>query len=248
MRRLFRALFTVSLLLISLYSVADSAFPPLVPDPQLTPGDVLSTDSAAICTPGYAKSVRNVPVSVKNQVYKAYGILSHKPKEYEIDHLISLELGGSNSMKNLWPQSFVTQPLNAKVKDNLENTLHELVCSGKLDIKEAQQAIAQNWTEAYVKYIGSLPGGASPVSINAPSHPSVNKPAGSTSATRSHSLSGAKATPTADGSCPANAPVKVSRAGIYHVPADPNYARTHAKHCFATVKNAAAAGFRTPRH
>jgi hypothetical protein len=116
MRKLFWTLFTVSLLLVNLHSAADTISQPLMPDPQLTPGDVLSTEVAAICTPGYPKSVRNVPVSVKNQVYRAYGILSHKPKEYEIDHLISLELGGSNSIKNLWPQSFVTQPLNAKVK------------------------------------------------------------------------------------------------------------------------------------
>ena len=61
-----------------------------MPDPQLTPGDVLTTDVAAICTPGYAKSVRNVPVSIKNQVYRAYSILSHKPREYEIDHLMGL--------------------------------------------------------------------------------------------------------------------------------------------------------------
>jgi hypothetical protein len=209
---------------------------------------VLSTDVAAICMPGYSKSVRNVPVSTKNQVYRAYGILSHKPKEYEIDHLISLELGGSNSMKNLWPQSFVTQPLNAKVKDKLENALHELVCSRKLDIKEAQQAIAQNWTEAYVKYIGSLPGGASPVSTNAPTHPSANEPTASSGTTRSHSLSGANAAPAADGSCPANAPVKMSKAGIYHVVGNPNYARTHAKHCFATVEKATAAGYRAPKN
>jgi hypothetical protein len=90
MRKLFWAFLTVSLLLVSLYSATDTISPPLVPDPQLTPGDVLTTDIAAICTPGYAKSVRNVPVSVKNQVYRAYGILSHKPREYEIDHLMGL--------------------------------------------------------------------------------------------------------------------------------------------------------------
>ncbi len=90
MRKLFWALLTVSLLLVSLYSAADTISPSLVPDPQLTPGDVLTTDVAAICTPDYAKSVRNVPVSIKNQVYRAYSILSHKPREYEIDHLMGL--------------------------------------------------------------------------------------------------------------------------------------------------------------
>ena len=58
-----------------------------------------------ICVPGYSKKVRNVPESVKKQAYAEYGITLHQPKEYEVDHLISLELGGSNSLKNLWPQS-----------------------------------------------------------------------------------------------------------------------------------------------
>jgi hypothetical protein len=69
-------------------------------------------------------------------------IEAHKPGEYEIDHLVSLELGGSSSIRNLWPQSYVTEPQNAHVKDKLENVLHEPACSGKLSLEEAQKAIA----------------------------------------------------------------------------------------------------------
>ncbi|HYQ92832.1 MAG TPA: HNH endonuclease signature motif containing protein, partial [Candidatus Competibacteraceae bacterium] len=99
---------------------ADPAHSPVLPDPTMTPGDVLTTDATAVCQPGYAKSVRNVPQSVKNQVYREYGVTSRQPHEYEIDHVVSLQLGGSNSIRNLWPQSFVTQPLNAYVKDKVE--------------------------------------------------------------------------------------------------------------------------------
>jgi hypothetical protein len=81
----------------------------------------------------------------------------HSPGDYEIDHLISLELGGSNSIKNLWPESHRTSPWNAQVKDRLEDKLHELVCSGQLDLKTAQQAIASNWIEAYKKYVSPNP-------------------------------------------------------------------------------------------
>jgi hypothetical protein len=66
--------------------------------------------------------------------------------------LIPLELGGSNAVKNLWPQSFQTQPWNAHVKDQLENTLHRLVCAGKLDLNMAQRDIATDWIAAYRKY------------------------------------------------------------------------------------------------
>src|SRR5262249_28241155 len=85
--------------------------------------------------------------------YAAYGITSHQPREYEVDHLISLELGGSNSIKNLWPQSYLTQPYNAHVKDVLENKLHKMVCDGTIDLRTAQREIATNWIEAYRKYV-----------------------------------------------------------------------------------------------
>jgi hypothetical protein len=68
-----------------------------------------------------------------------------------------LELGGSNSITNLWPESHRTSPWNAQVKDRLEDKLHKLACSGQVDIKTAQQAIASNWIEAYKKYVGPNP-------------------------------------------------------------------------------------------
>src|SRR6202048_2937587 len=130
---------------------------PIVPDPKLTPGDPFDVTAQDVCTPGYARKVRNVPVEMKRQVYREYGITSHGPGDYEIDHLISLELGGSNSIKNLWPESHRTTPWNAQVKDRLEDKLHALVCSGQLDLKTAQQAIASNWIEAYKKYVSPNP-------------------------------------------------------------------------------------------
>jgi hypothetical protein len=130
---------------------------PLLPDASLTPGDVLTTDLNRICTPGYTQTVRDVPSDLKRQVYAQYGIRSHKPGDYEVDHLISLELGGSNSVRNLWPESFVTKPLNAHVKDEVENKLHELICNRQISVETAQRAIASDWTAAYRKYVGALP-------------------------------------------------------------------------------------------
>ena len=124
-----------------------------LPNPSLTPGDVLDVTASDICVSGYSSKVRNVPDSVKTQVYAEYGIVSHKPGDYEVDHLISLELGGSNSIKNLWPEPYFGD-LNAHVKDKLENKLHSLVCNGDIDLQTAQQAIATDWVAAYIKYIG----------------------------------------------------------------------------------------------
>jgi hypothetical protein len=126
--------------------------PPSLPDPKLTPGATLPVTQEDVCVPGYTKKVRNVPQSVKDQVFAEYGITSHPPRSYEVDHLISLELGGSNSIKNLWPESYQTKPWNARVKDQLENHLHQMVCSGQLELATAQHDIAADWIAASKKY------------------------------------------------------------------------------------------------
>ncbi len=137
-------------------ATADSASgSPLLPDPRLTPGATLDVTVRDISVPGYTRKVRDVPVEVKRQVYDEYGIAHHPPGQYEVDHLISLELGGSNSIKNLWPQSYVTHPWNAHVKDDLENRLHDLVVSGQVPLATAQHDISTNWIAAYKKYMGS---------------------------------------------------------------------------------------------
>jgi hypothetical protein len=141
----------VALGLVVLRAAASSG-PPLRPDLQLTLGATLEVTTADICVPGYTKKVRDVPDAVKRQVYAAYGIQTHAPREYEVDHLIPLELGGSNALTNLWPQSYQTQPWNAHVKDRLENELHRLVCAGQLPLDTAQRDIATDWIAAYQKY------------------------------------------------------------------------------------------------
>lgn len=142
-----------SLLLLSSFAFAQSFQPPQRPDARLTPGDVLPVTARDICVVGYSKKVRNVPESVKRKVYEEYGIRSHAPGEYEVDHLISLELGGSNSIRNLWPESYVSAPFNAHIKDTLENRLHRMVCAGQIDLRTAQQAIARDWVSAYYRYV-----------------------------------------------------------------------------------------------
>lgn len=128
---------------------------PITPDPQLSPGAVLPVTREDICVPGYTQKVRSVPASVKQQVYAEYGIASHKAGDFEVDHLISLELGGSNSPKNLWPESYKTQPWNARVKDALENRLHADVCTNQLDLPTAQHEIATDWVGAYKRVFGT---------------------------------------------------------------------------------------------
>jgi hypothetical protein len=141
------------MLLAALTAFAGTGTAGDLPDSVLTPGAVLTTDAGAVCTPGYAKSVRHVSGKVKAAVYREDGIAHHVSGEYDVDHLISLELGGSNDIGNLWPQSYRTEPWNAHVKDKLEDRLHELVCAGKLSLPAAQKAIATDWIPAYRRWV-----------------------------------------------------------------------------------------------
>jgi hypothetical protein len=133
------------------HSIVDAASN--LPNPRLTPGAVLTTDVARICAPGYARSVRRTARALKLAIYAEYRI-APRAGDYEIDHLIPLELGGADVAENLWPQSY-DAPGNAGAKDRLENFLHREVCAGKLPLREAQAEIAGNWSAAYRKYLGA---------------------------------------------------------------------------------------------
>ena len=101
-------------------------------DLRVTPGVTFHVGAATICRSGYATSVRDVPESEKNRVYAEYGITHHKTDQYEVDHLISLELGGTNAIGNLWPELNDHPKGYLNSKDILENRLHRLVCEGKV--------------------------------------------------------------------------------------------------------------------
>jgi len=154
-----------------------------MPDPALTPGAIQSSDTAAICTPGWASAHRDVSSETEDAVAAEYGLSSHDG--YEIDHLIPLELGGSNTMANLWPEPYGS-PYGAIEKDGLEDYLHEQVCDGALPLATAQRKIAGNWYTAWVAagrpmpswfgYSNSPPGGSGSPPTTAASSTTVAPP------------------------------------------------------------------------
>jgi len=153
MRSVSKAFFALCLF----WNVSAVARQPYLPDPELTPGDVFDVTLADICTPGYSKTVRAVPKYLRDQVFRNYGVDPHHRGHYQLDHLIPLAIGGSNSVKNLWPQPHDAWPWGSRAKDRLEGRVHRLVCAGKLDLATAQQEIAADWTEAYRKHVGAPP-------------------------------------------------------------------------------------------
>jgi len=114
------------------------------PDPVLTPGQVLTTNLMQICKTGYSRTVRNVNAAEKAKVAAAYKFTGTS-SSVEYDHLISLELGGSNDPTNLWPEPIV----DAHVKDGLEAHLRAEVCKGNMNLADVQTRIAADWVKLW---------------------------------------------------------------------------------------------------
>ena len=137
----------------------------VLPNRARTPGAVnpavtQATIHATICLTGYTKTIRpssSYTTALKRtQLSSGYSYRGDLlTSDYEEDHLISLELGGAPaSTMNLWPEPYAAAE-GARVKDKVENRLHDLVCSGALSLRTAQRAIATNWWAAYQRFGGS---------------------------------------------------------------------------------------------
>lgn len=129
----------------------DSSCTPGDRDPRVNAGNVDQT----ICVKGYTKSVRpakSVTDVIKRERMAAYGI-DAPMNTYELDHLIPLELGGSSSVANLWPQPW-DGALGAHAKDRLEDRLRTLVCDGRMTLDAAQTVFATDWVSTYKQAFG----------------------------------------------------------------------------------------------
>lgn len=129
------------------------------PDRRCSPGAYYSrlTKSVICSSTFFTSSIRNVSQSTKNQVKIAYGL---PPRNFgsalEIDHIVPLELGGSNAVANLFPEQLNARP-GYRAKDRLENRLHLLVCSGRMNLRASQRQIATNWQALYRRVFGRRP-------------------------------------------------------------------------------------------
>lgn len=127
----------------------------VLPDSVCTPGAVLThAGLAAICRPGFAASQRppeSYTEPIKRADMRAYGLAGHSLRNYVLDHLVPLELGGAGYARaNLWIQ---TEHAGHE-KDEVENALAADACAGRIPLRDAQQEIAHNW---YALWLGLTP-------------------------------------------------------------------------------------------
>lgn len=126
-------------------ALQDSGCTPGALNPKVTQANIRRT----ICVSGYTKTIRP-PVSytnpLKRRLMAAYG-QTGPALGYELDHLISLQLGGDpKSPQNLWPEPYEPRP-GAHEKDTVETYLKRQVCDGKMTLAEAQRIISTDWTQ-----------------------------------------------------------------------------------------------------
>ena len=139
----------LGLLITSMVLIPNTVLAFAVPDQKLTPGVVKTITQKEVCVKGYTKDARHVTQATKKKVMVRYGLDPKTLHLYEIDHLISLELGGDNVVENLWPQ-----PMGeARKKDVVETWLHRQMCKpgSSLTLGEAQKEIRADWSVVYKK-------------------------------------------------------------------------------------------------
>jgi hypothetical protein len=122
-----------------------------LPNASLTPGATWNVTAEELCADN-VRDERQISATVRQEVLREYGMERVPFEEYELDYLITPELGGAPEARNLWPQRYAARAWNAHVKDQLERLLPQLVCDGQLDLATAQADIAADWIAAYKKY------------------------------------------------------------------------------------------------
>jgi hypothetical protein len=129
-----------------------SHYDAMLPDRNLTPGAARPVSVADLCTATHDEVIRPVPATVQQAVFTEYGIRGVPAGNYEVDHLITPGLGGTDEIRNLWPEPRYDTAWNSFVKDDLEDYLHLRVCRGDLNLKAAQRDVSTDWIWAYKKY------------------------------------------------------------------------------------------------
>ena len=118
----------------------------LIPNPKLTPGRVVKRD----------KDRAGVTLAMERKVFARYHLPWSRRAEFKIDHLIPLELGGADTIDNLWPQNVRMRPYGAERKELLTEALLARVRAGQMTFAQAQEEIRRDWIDAFIDHLGMV--------------------------------------------------------------------------------------------
>lgn len=133
-----------------------------IPDPHCTPGAFNPTVTVSVLTNSSFRTscVRQRATTAKEKAttYRWYSIPhpsnnSGASQSCELDHLVPLELGGADTLDNIWPQcgppGVALDERYFKQKDLVENYLAWMVRHGQMDLMLARKGIATDWTQYF---------------------------------------------------------------------------------------------------
>lgn len=115
-----------------------------------------------ICSIKWGLDERHVTDAMKAEVFHREGYSGNDDprcdnpgspeRRCEVDHLISRELGGADTLPNLWIQPYAG-PWNAADKDRLENQLNKELCAKPTpaSLRAVRAAIVGDWHKAYCR-------------------------------------------------------------------------------------------------
>ncbi len=118
----------------------------LLPNRKLTPGKIVERD----------KDRGGVTIKMEQKVFARYRLPWSRRAEFKIDHLIPVELGGADTINNLWPQSVRTRPYGANRKELLTEILLERVARKQITLEQAQDQIRRDWIDAFIDHVGMV--------------------------------------------------------------------------------------------
>ena len=118
----------------------------LVPNAKLTPGRVAASD----------KDRQGVTVAMEQKVFRRYHLSWNRRAQFKIDHLIPLELGGADTIDNLWPQNLRAKPYGPDRKELLAEVLLKKIASKQMTLAQAQEEIRRDWIDAFIDHVGMV--------------------------------------------------------------------------------------------
>lgn len=130
-----------------------------VVNPDMTQANI----SQNLCNPNWSTKSIRPPVSYTNPIkvtalarYNQENSTNYQMADGELDHLISIENGGSpTDPNNLWFESYTTtingKRMGAHEKDSLENEIHKEICAGTITLTEGQQELTGDWYKYYLQ-------------------------------------------------------------------------------------------------
>ena len=133
-------------LLVFALAAYASAQDALLPNPKLTPGRVAKRD----------KDRGGVTLKMEQKVFARYRLPWTRRNEFKIDHLIPVELGGADTINNLWPQSLRTKPYGADRKELLTEVLLTRIRASQMTLAQAQEQISRDWIDTFIDHLGMV--------------------------------------------------------------------------------------------